>query len=157
MEVIAPRRLYSFDLTKKDVGQTRTNDNLSVTLLKLGNNYAEIEFSNSAPLAPEIRDISLTPLIVQARDATGQFLSRSGAINETAAQIAFYQKQLAQMQQQKAWSEAFEKQLDDEQRAFEQQQTRHYTKVYFNGPIDTIEVSLLDLSLIHISEPTRPY
>jgi hypothetical protein len=151
VEVIAPRRLYSFDLTKKDVGQTRTNDNLSVTLLKLGDNYAEIEFSNSTPLAPEIRDISLTPLIVQARDATGQFLSRSGAINETAAQIAFYQKQLAQMQQQKAWSEAFEKQLDDEQRAFEQQQTRHYTKVYFNGPIDTIEVSLLDFSAVTVT------
>jgi hypothetical protein len=151
VEVIAPRRLHSFDLTKKDVGQTRTNDNLSVTLLKLGNNYAEIEFNNSAPLAPEIRDISLNPLIVQARDATGQFISRSGAINETAAQIAFYQKQLTQMQQQKAWSEAFEKQLDDEQRAFEKQQTRHYTKVYFNGPIDTVEVSLLDFSAVTVT------
>ena len=151
VEVIAPRRLYSFDLTKKDVGQTRTNDNLSATLLKLGNNYAEIEFSNSVPLAPETRDISLNPLIVQARDATGQFLSRSGAINETAEQIAFYQKQLAQMQQQKAWSEAFEKQLDDEQRAFEKQQIRHYTKVYFNGPIDTVEVSLLDFSAVTVT------
>ncbi|WLI13393.1 MULTISPECIES: hypothetical protein [Pseudomonas] len=151
VEVIAPRRLYSFDLTKKDVGQTRTNDNLSVTLLKLGNNYAEIEFSNSVPLAPETRDISLNPLIVQARDATGQFLSRSGAINETAEQIAFYQKQLTQMQQQKAWSEAFEKQLDDEQRAFEKQQIRHYTKVYFNGPIDTVEVSLLDFSAVTVT------
>lgn len=151
VEVIAPRRLYSFDLTKKDVGQTRTNDSLSVTLLKLANNYAEIEFSNSAPLAPEVREISLNPLIVQARDATGQFLSRSGAINETAAQIEFYQKQLAKMQQQKAWSEAFEKQLDEEQRAFEKQQTRHYTKVYFNGPIDTVEVSLLDFSAVTVT------
>ncbi|WP_454836224.1 hypothetical protein [Pseudomonas lini] len=151
VEVIAPRRLYSFNLTKKDVGQTRTNGNLSVTLLKLTNNYAEIEFNNSAPLAPEIRDISLNPLIVQARDATGQFISRSGAINETAAQIAFYQKQLTQMQQQKAWSEAFEKQLDDEQRALEKQQTRHYTKVYFNGPIDTVEVSLLDFSAVTVT------
>lgn len=151
VEVIAPRRLYNFDLTKKDVGQTRTIDNLNVTLLKLGNNYAEIEFNNSAPLAPEVRDISLNPLIVQARDATGQFISRSGAINETAAQIAFYQKQLTQMQQQKAWSEAFEKQLDDEQRAFEKQQTRHYTKVYFNGPIDTVEVSLLDFSAVTVT------
>jgi hypothetical protein len=54
LEVIAPRRLYSFDLTKKDVGQTRTNDNLSVTLLKLTHNYAEIEFNNNAPLAPRL-------------------------------------------------------------------------------------------------------
>ncbi|MGE8190893.1 hypothetical protein [Pseudomonas sp. NPDC086278] len=146
IEVIAPRRLYTFDLGKKDVGQTRTNDNLSVTLLKLEKNYAEIEFSNSAPLAPEVSDTPLNPLIVQARDTTGQFLSRSGSINETAAQVTFYQKQLAQMQQQKAWSDVLEKQLNDQQQAFEKQQTRHYTKVYFNGTIDTVEVSVLDFS-----------
>ena len=146
VEVIAPRRLYSFDLGKKDVGQTRTNDNLSVTLLKLGKNYAEIEYNNSAPVAPEVGETLLNPLIVQAKDSTGQFLSRSGSINETAKQIAFYQKQLAKMQQQKTWSEAFEKQLNDEQRAFEQQQGQHYSKVYFNGPIETLEVSLLDFS-----------
>ncbi|MBA4362872.1 MAG: hypothetical protein C0411_19410 [Pseudomonas sp.] len=146
VEVIAPRRLYTFDLTKKDVGQTRTNDNLSVTLLKLGNNYAEIEFNNSAPLAPEVSETPLNPLIVQARDITGQFLSRSGSINETAAQIAFYQKQLAKIQQQKAWSETFEKQIDEEQRTFEAQQKNHYTKVYFNGPVETVEVNVLDFS-----------
>ncbi|KAA0986775.1 hypothetical protein [Pseudomonas sp. ANT_J28] len=146
VEVIAPRRLYSFDLTKKDVGQTRTNDNLSVTLLNLANNYAEIEFNNSAPLAPEVSETPLNPLIVQAKDSTGQFLSRSGSINETSAQIAFYQKQLAKLQQQKAWSESFEKQIDEEQRAFEKQQSRHYSKVYFNGPIETLEVSVLDFS-----------
>ena len=146
VEVIAPRRLYRFDLTKKDVGQTRTNDNLSVTLLKLESNYAEIEFSNSAPLAAELNDTTLNPLIVQARDSTGQFLSRSGSINETAAQIAFYQKQLANMQQQKTWTETFEKQLNEEQRAFEQQQKQHYSKVYFNGPIETLDVSVLDFS-----------
>ncbi|WP_283189158.1 hypothetical protein [Pseudomonas sp. PMCC200344] len=146
VEVIAPRRLYSFDLTKKDVGQTRTNDNLSVTLLNLANNYAEIEFNNSAPQAPEVGETPLNPLIVQAKDSTGQFLSRSGSINETSAQIAFYQKQLAKMQQQKTWSESFEKQMDEEQRAFEKQQSHHYSKVYFNGPIETLEVSILDFS-----------
>jgi hypothetical protein len=146
VEVIAPRRLYSFDLSKKDVGQTRTNDNLSVTLLKLGKNYAEIEYTNSAPEAPEVGETPLNPLIVQAKDGTGQFLSRSGSINETATQIAFYQKQLAKMQQQKTWSEAFEQQLNHEQRTFEQQQGQHYSKVYFNGPIETLEVSLLDFS-----------
>ena len=146
VEVIAPRRLHSFDLTKKDVGQTRTDDNLSVTLLTLTNNYAEIEYNNSAPLAPEVGEPPVNPVIVQARDSTGQFLSRSGSINQTAAQIAFYQKQLAKMQQQKAWSEAFEKQLEEEQRAFEKQQKNHYSKVYFNGPIDRLEVSLLDFS-----------
>ncbi|NUU38611.1 hypothetical protein [Pseudomonas sp. C2B4] len=151
VEVIAPRRLYSFELTKKDVGRTRTDDNLSVTLLKLGPNYAEIEFNNSAPQAPEIGETPLNPLIVQARDTTGQFLSRSGSINETAAQISFYQRQLAKMQQQKTWSDAFEKQLDEEQRTFETQQTHRYSKVYFNGPVDTLEVSLLDFSTVTVT------
>jgi hypothetical protein len=146
VEVIAPRRLYSFDLTKKDVGQTRTNDNLSVTLLNLANNYAEIEFNNSAPQAPEVSETPMNPLIVQAKDSTGQFLSRSGSINETTAQITFYQKQLAKMQQHKAWSESFEKQFEEEQRAFEKQQSHHYSKVYFNGPIESLEVSVLDFS-----------
>ncbi|MCS3839959.1 hypothetical protein HNR03_004575 [Pseudomonas sp. JAI111] len=151
VEVIAPRRLYTFELTKKDVGQTRTDDNLSVTLLRLANNYAEIEFNNSAPPAAEVGDTPLNPLIVQARDTTGQFLSRSGSINETAAQIAFYQKQLAKMQQQKAWSEAFEKQIDEEQRNFEKQQNHHYTKVYFNGSIDTLDISVLDFSAVTVT------
>ncbi|NUT77542.1 hypothetical protein HNO86_21075 [Pseudomonas sp. C1C7] len=151
VEVIAPHRLYSFDLSKKDVGQTRTNDNLSVTLVKLGNNYAEIEYSNSAPQAAEVGDTALNPLIAQARDSSGQFLSRSGSINETAAQVRFYQSQLAKMQQQKGWSESFEKQIDEEQRAFEKQQTRHYSKVYFNGVIDTLEVSLLDFSTVTVT------
>ncbi|MGJ7513449.1 hypothetical protein ACSFE6_03785 [Pseudomonas baetica] len=151
VEVIAPRRLYSFDLTKKDVGRTRTNDNLSVTLLKLGANYAEIEFNNSAPQAPEVGEIPLNPLIVQAKDTTGHFLSRSGSINETAAQISFYQRQLAKMQQQKAWSEAFEQQLDEEQRTFDKQQSHRYSKVYFNGPIETLEVSLLDFSAVTVT------
>jgi hypothetical protein len=151
VEVIAPRRLYTFELTKKDVGQTRTDDNLSVTLLRLANNYAEIEFNNSAPPAPEVGDTPLNPLIVQAKDTTGQFLSRSGSINETAAQIDFYQKQLAKMQQQKAWSEAFAKQIDEEQRNFEKQQNHHYTKVYFNGLIDTLELSVLDFSAVTVT------
>lgn len=146
VEVIAPRRLYSFDLGKKDVGHTRTNDNFSVTLLKLENNYAELEFNNSLPPAPELSDTPLNPLIVQARDSTGQFLSRSGAINKTAAQIAFYEKQLEKLQQQTAWSDALEKQLNDEQQAFEKQQNQHYSRVYFNGPIESLEVSLLDFS-----------
>jgi len=151
VEVIAPHRLYSFDLSKKDVGQTRTNDNLSVTLLKLEKNYAEIEYTNSAPVAPEVGETPLNPLIAQAKDTTGQFLSRAGSINETATQIAFYQKQLAKMQQQKAWSEAFEHQLDEEQRTFEKQQGRHYSKVYFNGPIETLEVILLDFSSVTVT------
>ncbi|MFJ2281335.1 hypothetical protein ACIOUG_09350 [Pseudomonas sp. NPDC087803] len=146
VEVIAPRRLFSFNLNQKDVGQTRTDDNLSVTLLKLAKNYAEVEFSNSLPVAPEVEGAQLNPVIVQARDTTGQYLVRAGSINESPAQVAFYEKQLAHLQQQKTWTEALEKQLEDDQHAFEQQHPRRYNKVYFNGPIDTLEVSVLDFS-----------
>jgi hypothetical protein len=107
---------------------------------------AELELSNTAPLIPEVTETPLNPLIVQAKDTTGGFLSRSGSINESAAQIAFYEKQLGEMQAQKAWSDTFEKQLKDEQQTFEQQQNRHYTRVFFNGPINVLEVSVLDFS-----------
>ncbi|QKV62427.1 hypothetical protein HUW52_05830 [Pseudomonas sp. 43A] len=146
IEVIAPRRLYSFDLTQKDVGQTRNNDNLSVKLLKLEKNYAEVEFSNDLPLAAEVAEAQLNPLIVQARDETGQYLVRAGSINESPEQVSFYQKQLAYLQQQKGWSETLEKQLTQEQQDFEQKHPRRYNKVYFNGPIETLEVSVLDFS-----------
>lgn len=154
VEVIAPRRLFSFNLSQKDVGQTRTDDNLSVTLLKLEKNYAEVEFSNSLPLAPEVEGAQLNPVIVQARDTSGQYLVRAGSINESPAQVAFYEKQLAYLQQQKTWSEALEKQLEDEQQTFEQQHPRRYNKVYFNGPIDTLEVSVLDFSSATVTRKT---
>lgn len=146
LEVIAPRKVFTFALTRQDVGQTHTDENISVTLLALDENSAQIEMSNSATLAADVSAAALNPLTVQARDTTGQFLSRSGSINENAEQIAFYEKQLAEMQKQQAWSETFEKQLKEQQQTFEHQQPRHYTKVFFNGTIDTLEVSVLDFS-----------
>ncbi|MEB0044594.1 MULTISPECIES: hypothetical protein [unclassified Pseudomonas] len=146
VEVIAPRRVFTLVLTQQDVGKPRTDDNISVTLLSLGENVAELEVTNTAALIPEVSETPFNPLIVQAKDTTGAFLSRSGSINESAAQVAFYRTQLKEMQQQKAWSDTFEKQLQDEQQAFEQQHPRHYTRVYFNGPVDTVEVNVLDFS-----------
>ncbi|MBD9458806.1 hypothetical protein IB241_14055 [Pseudomonas sp. PDM05] len=146
IEVIAPGKLLNFELSKQDVGRTRTDGTVSLKLLLLEKNYAEIEMTNSAPLAAEVGDESPTPLLVQAQDSTGQFLTRSGSINESAAQVAFYEKQLAEMQKQTAWSEAFEKKLVDEQKAFEHKQTSHYAKVYFNGVIDKLHVNVLDFS-----------
>jgi hypothetical protein len=146
VEVIAPGKVLTFDLSKKDVGHKRTEGNITVNLLLLEKNYAEIELTNSQPLAPEVGDESPNPLLVQARDSTGQFLTRSGSINESSAQVEFYQKQLAEMQKQKAWSDGFEKQLLDEQKAFEHKQSSHYAKVYFNGLIDTLQINVLDFS-----------
>ncbi|WP_323145684.1 hypothetical protein [Pseudomonas marginalis] len=146
VEVIAPGKVLTFDLSKKDVGHKRTEGNITVNLLLLEKNYAEIELTNSQPLATEVGDESPNPLLVQARDSTGQFLTRSGSINESSAQVEFYQKQLAEMQKQKAWSDGFEKQLLDEQKAFEHKQSSHYAKVYFNGLIDTLQINVLDFS-----------
>lgn len=146
LEVIAPGRVLAFELTKADIGKPRQDGNIRLTLLTLDRNVAEIELSNSAPLPEEANDASLNPLLAQARDSKGQILSRAGSINESAQQIAFYQQQLAEMQKQKAWSEAFEKQLEDEQKAFDQKHTNHYAKVYFNGLVDRLEVAVLDFS-----------
>ncbi|MGY2252708.1 hypothetical protein [Pseudomonas reactans] len=146
VEVVAPGKVLTFDLSKKDVGHKRTEGNITLNLVLLEKNYAEIELTNSQPLAPDVGDESPNPLLVQARDSTGQFLTRSGSINESSAQVAFYEKQLAEMQKQKAWSEAFEKQLTDEQKAFEHKQSSHYAKVYFNGVIDALQVNVLDFS-----------
>ena len=146
VEVVAPGKVLTFDLSKKDVGHKRTEGNITVNLVLLEKNYAEIELTNSQPLAPEVGDESPNPLLVQARDSTGQFLTRSGSINESAEQVEFYEKQLAEMQKQTAWSDAFEKQLTDEQKAFEHKQTSHYAKVYFNGLIDNLQINVLDFS-----------
>lgn len=146
VEIIAPHKVFTFTLTKADVGKQRNDENISVTLVSLDKNSAEIELVNKAALAPEVNDTPLNPLLVQASDSTGQYLSRSGSINETSQQIAFYEKQLAEMQQQKAWSDTLEQRLDDEQKAFEHKQNSHYTKVYFNGMIDKLEVNVLDFS-----------
>ncbi|KAA8558290.1 hypothetical protein FX985_04639 [Pseudomonas extremaustralis] len=146
VEVIAPGKVLTFDLSKQDVGHKRTEGNITVNLMLLEKNYAEIELTNSEPLAPQVGEDSPNPLLVQARDSTGQFLTRSGSINESNAQVAFYEKQLAQMQKQKVWSDAFEKQLTEEQKAFEHKQSNHYAKVYFNGLIDNLQINVLDFS-----------
>ncbi|AJZ94280.1 hypothetical protein PFLUOLIPICF7_12260 [Pseudomonas simiae] len=146
VEVVAPGKVLTFDLSKQDVGHKRTEGNITLNLILLEKNYAEIELTNSQPLAPEVGDESPNPLLVQARDSTGQFLTRSGSINESSVQVAFYEKQLAEMQKQKTWSEEFEKQLIDEQKAFEHKQSGHYAKVYFNGVIDNLQVNVLDFS-----------
>ena len=154
VEVIAPGKRANFTLSSNDIGQVRTDGNISVTLLALGKNVAEVEVSNSAPLANEVRDTALNPLIIQARDVSGQFLSRSGSINESAEQLAFYQQQLAQMLKQTAWSETFEQQLEAEQQAFEQQHPQRYSKVYFNGTIDNVDMTVLDFSTVIVTRKT---
>lgn len=154
VEVITPGHVVDFNLTGKDIGQLRTEGNISVTLLALGKNFAEIEVHNNAPLAASVQDTPLNPLIIQAKDQTGQFLSRSGSMNESPEQLALYRQQLEEMLKQPAWSEAFEKQLHDQLKAFVQQQPRYYSKVYFNGVVDSIDLNVLDFSDVRVTRRT---
>ncbi|MFI8335334.1 hypothetical protein ACIF2S_05045 [Pseudomonas taetrolens] len=151
VEVVAPANVVHFNLTANDVGHTRTEGTISVTLLAVGNNFAEVEIANSAPVAEQVRDLPLDPLIIQARDTSGQFLSRAGAINQNAEQLAFYQQQLARMLKQTEWSATFAQQLDDEQQAFERKHPGQYSKVYFKGAIEQLDVSVLDFSRADIT------
>lgn len=151
VEVIAPGKVVNFNLSSKDVGKTRTDGTISVTLLALGKNFAEVDIVNSAALAEQVRDTPLNPLIIQARDHSGQFLSRAGSINENAEQLAFYQQQLAEMLKQTAWSDAFEQQLDTEQKAFDQKHPHHYSKVYFNGVVENVDINVLDFSTANVT------
>ncbi|AMB87907.1 hypothetical protein AWM79_22565 [Pseudomonas agarici] len=146
IEVIAPRKVFTFNLTRQDIGKQQNNENINLTLVSLDRNNAEIELRNSASQAAPVGDTPLNSLIVQAKDSTGQFLARSGAINENAAQIAFYQQQLDEMLKQKSWSDAFEQKLDNQRKDFEAKQSSHYIRVYFNGIVDTLEISVLDFS-----------
>lgn len=152
IQVVTPRKVSTFEFSKKDVGTQRTDDSITVTLLALDKNYAEVEVQNSASLSDELIDEDFNPLIIQAQDKTRQFLSRSGGVTLNATQIAFYEKQLAALMDQKQYSEAFQNQLDADLHAFNQKQKNHYAKMYFNGLIDRVQVSVLDYSQTNISK-----
>jgi hypothetical protein len=152
LKVVTPRKVSTFEFNKKDVGAKRTDDNISVTLLAFDKNYAEVEVSNAVDLPEELVDDDFNPLIIQAQDKTGQFLTHAGGITQNADQVAFYEKQLAEMEAQKQYSEAFEHQQQAELHAFNRQQKIHYAKAYFNGLLDKVQVSVLDYSQSKISD-----
>lgn len=149
IEVIVPARVVTFTLSHSDIGQIRSQGNIQVRLLGLEQNQARLELIDAPKLAPELADSRLTPMLVQARDTSGQWLSRAGSINESPEQLAFYRQQLGEMLEQKSWSLDLEKRLNDEQRAFDQP-PHYYTQVYFNGQIDQLEVSVLDFSTVSV-------
>ena len=149
IEVIVPAKVVTFTLSKNDIGQVRTQGSIQVRLLGLEHNQARLELIDSPKPAPELADSRLAPMLVQARDKNGQWLSRAGSINESPEQLAFYEQQLGEMLQHKSWSLDLEKRLDDEQRTFDQQ-PRYYTQVYFNGQIDQLEVSVMDFATVSV-------
>jgi hypothetical protein len=152
LQVVTPRKVSTFEFSKKDVGQKRSDDNISVTLLAFDKNYAEVEVRNAVDLPDELVDDDFNPLNIQAQDKTGQFLTHAGGITQNADQVAFYEKQLAEMEAQKQYSEAFQHQQEAELHAFNQQQKTHYAKMYFNGLLDKVQVSVLDYSQSKISD-----
>jgi hypothetical protein len=152
LQIVTPRKVSTFEFSKKDVGNKRTDDNISVTLLAFDKNYAEVEVQNAADLADELIDEDFNPLVIQGQDKTGQFLTRAGSITQNADQVAFYEKQLADMEGQKQYSEAFQHQQEAKLHAFNQKQKTHYAKMYFNGLLEKVQVSVLDYSQSKISE-----
>ncbi|MDB6051012.1 MAG: hypothetical protein JWR17_3758 [Pseudomonas sp.] len=152
IQVVTPRKISSFELSKKDVGAKKTDDNISVTLLSLEKNIAEVEIQNSADLPDELVDEQLTPLIVQAQDNTGHYLTQAAGITQNAAQVAFYEKRLAALMDQKQLSPEFQAQLIADLHVFNQQRKTHYAKVFFNGVVDKVEVSVFDYSQTKISK-----
>ncbi|MEB0076755.1 hypothetical protein QN386_11215 [Pseudomonas sp. CCI3.2] len=152
LQVVTPRKVSSFELTKKDVGAKRADDNITVTLLSLDKNFAEVEIENSADLPDELVDEELNPLVVQAQDKTGQFLTRAGGITQNPSQVTFYEKKLDALMEQKQLTPEFQAQLNAEMHTFHRQQKTHYAKVYFNGMVDKVDVSVLDYSQTKISK-----
>ncbi|MDY7561938.1 hypothetical protein QN382_01705 [Pseudomonas sp. 10B1] len=152
LQVVTPRKVSRFELTKKDVGAKRTDDNITVTLLSQGKSFAEVEIQNSADLPDELVDEELNPLVVQAQDKTGRFLTRAGGIAQDASQIAFYEKKLDALMRQKQFSPEFQTELNADMHAFHLQHKTHYAKVYFNGTVDKVDVSVLDYSQTKISK-----
>ncbi|MGV8919234.1 MAG: hypothetical protein ACOH2R_15775 [Pseudomonas sp.] len=144
IQIVTPRKVSTFEFLPTDVGARRTDDNISVTLLGVNKNYAEVEMQNSVNLSDELVDQDFNPLVVQAQDRTHQYLSRAAGITQSAEQIAFYQKQLDELMAQKQYTDAFHQQQVADLHAFNRQLKTHYTKVYFNGTIEKLQVSVLD-------------
>ncbi|WP_397451302.1 hypothetical protein [Pseudomonas sp. NA-150] len=144
IQIVTPRRVSTFEFLPTEVGARRTDGNISVTLLGLNENYAEVEMQNSVNLSDELVDQDFNPLVLQAQDRTHQFLSRAAGITQSAEQLAFYQKQLDALMAQKQYSDAFHQQQIADLHAFNRQLKTHYTKAYFNGTIEKLQVSVLD-------------
>jgi len=152
LQVVTPRKVSSFELSKKDVGAKQTDDNITVTLLSLDKNAAEVEIQNNADLSDELVDDEFNPLIVQAQDKTGHYLTRAGSITQNATQVAFYEKKLAALMDQKQLTPEYQAQLNAEIHTFNQQQKTHYAKVFFNGMVDKVDISVLDYSQTKVSK-----
>lgn len=152
LQVVTPRKVSSFELSKKDVGAKQTDENITVTLLSLDKNVAEVEIQNNAEIPDELIDDEFNPLIVQAQDKEGHYLTRASGITQNAAQVEFYEKKLAELMDQKQLTPEFQTQLNAQLHTFNQQQKTHYAKVFFNGMVDKVEISVLDYSQTKISK-----
>ncbi len=80
VETEIPSTIHQFHFLKNDIGKTQTKNNLSVTLLKMDNNYAEIEvkipdgFFKDDDICEQYDWIK-----IEAKDQTAQYLSMSSA------------------------------------------------------------------------------
>ena len=162
LQIVTPRKVSTFEFLPTEVGARRTDGNISVTLLGLNKNYAEVEMQNSVNLSDELVDQDFNPLIIQAQDRTHQFLSQAAGITQSVEQIAFYQKQLDELMAQKQYSETFHQQQIADLHTFDRQLKTHYTKAWFNGMIEKLRVNVLDyaqsqIRTTRLSLPVRQF
>lgn len=154
VEIVIPSQVQVFSFSPKDVGSTRTQGNLSVTLLKVGPYSAEFELHNSAALAPELSERGLDPLVIQAQDRDGNYLKAEGSIEKAPQQRAFEDQQLQTLLQQPSYDPGFFDRQRQQLAAFHRGQASRYKKQYFSGELASLKVTALDFSAAKVERQT---
>lgn len=149
-----PHRIMLFRFSKDDAGITQRDGNLSVKLLSVGENYAEIEVTNRLLPAESLPDWAHKPFEIHAQDQTNRYLALLGSIKVDRAEMRLYERQLQAALRQKSYSERFFNEQRSERLAFKRNQRKYYGKIYFKGQVDSISVIALDLSEVTIWEHT---
>jgi hypothetical protein len=144
----------NFNLTAKDVGQTRTEAHISVTLLALGKQLCRDRARATAPPGRASGDDTLNPLIIQARDATGSSLHARARSTKMPSNWRFTSNNWPRCSSKPPGVTPSRNSWIDEQKAFEQKHPSHYSKVYFNGTVDTLQVNVLDFSSATVTRKT---
>lgn len=144
--VLVPGKVAQFNFSRKDAGVSRSVGNLTVTLLSVGDHYAEVELRNRAPLTNEIADRGLSALLVQAQDATEKFLRTRGEVFLGDDEARLYEEQLNTLLKQKTFSEQLAQQQQEQLITFKRTSQVRYRKQYFYGDVENISVTAMDFS-----------
>lgn len=157
-EVVIPRSIRLFHFSKSEVGTTQQDGNLSVKLLSVGDNHAEVELINRHPPAANTPEWALTPMSVHAQDHTNRYLATLGSLKADQAEMRLYERQLRAAMKQSTYQESFFNEQHAERLAFKRMQRKYRHKIYFRGSVENITVIALDLSdiTLHLQDLAAP-